>query len=135
MTSVRGASGGVRVGETGAVGGAVSGMGGGYEARLRECHAWRNDGVEFEMKKSRANGAVGRTRKRKAVHLPIVVEQDEDGVFIVSAPTVPGCRSYGYTLEEAMANIAEAARACLADLPRQSPRTMFLGIRDLQLVA
>lgn len=54
-------------------------------------------------------------RMRKRHHLPIVIEQDEDGVFIVSAPTLPGCRSYGYTLDEAMSNITEAAALCRCD--------------------
>jgi predicted RNase H-like HicB family nuclease len=49
------------------------------------------------------------------LHLPVVIEQDEDGVFIVSVPTLKGCHSYGDTIEEAMQNIAEAAALCLED--------------------
>ena len=53
-------------------------------------------------------------RKRPVrYHLPVLIEQDEDGVFIVSVPTLKGCRSYGRTLDEAMRNIAEAAALCL----------------------
>ncbi len=50
-------------------------------------------------------------------HMPVLIEQDEDNVFIVSAPTLRGCHSYGNTLEEAMENIAEAAALCLQDKP------------------
>ena len=66
------------------------------------------------------------------LHLPVVVEQDEDGVFIVSAPTFRGCRSYGRTVEEAMKNIAEAAELCLKDEPLE-PNERFVGVRDLQV--
>jgi predicted RNase H-like HicB family nuclease len=52
-----------------------------------------------------------------AIHLPVIIEQDEDGVFIVSVPTLRGCHSYGATLQEAMRNIAEAAELCLKDEP------------------
>ena len=67
-------------------------------------------------------------------HLPVLIEQDEDGVFIVSVPTLTGCRSYGRTIQEALKNIAEAAALCLQD---ESPRSQgsFIGVRDLEIVA
>jgi len=46
-------------------------------------------------------------------NFPVIVEQDEDGVFIVECPMLKGCRSYGYTIDEAMANIREAIEACM----------------------
>ncbi len=45
------------------------------------------------------------------VRFPVVVERDEDGVYIVSCPVLQGCHSYGRTLEEALANIREAIAA------------------------
>ena len=53
----------------------------------------------------------------KKAHLPILIEQDEDGFYIVSCPQFKGCRSYGQTVEEAMENIKEAIELCLEDLP------------------
>jgi antitoxin HicB len=38
----------------------------------------------------------------------IVIEQDEDGVFVASCPSLPGCHSQGATRAEAIANIHEA---------------------------
>ena len=38
----------------------------------------------------------------------VVIEQDEDGVFVASVPSLPGCHSQGKTRAEAMANIREA---------------------------
>ena len=75
-------------------------------------------------------------RKARPVshHLPVLVEQDEDGVFIVSVPTLRGCRSAGRTVDEAMANISEAAALCLED-ERPSPAAAFVGVRDLEIVA
>lgn len=81
--------------------------------------------------------STSKSRKSKRpvrYHLPVVVEQDEEGVFIVSCPTLRGCRSYGYTLEEAMKNITEAASLCLED---EAPvcNGQFIGVRDLEIVA
>jgi predicted RNase H-like HicB family nuclease len=48
---------------------------------------------------------------------PVVIEKDEDGVFIVSCPLFKGCHSYGHTIEEAMENIKEAIILCLEEEP------------------
>ena len=41
----------------------------------------------------------------KTIHLPILIEQDEDNIYIVSCPVYKGCHSYGKTIEEAINNI------------------------------
>ena len=38
----------------------------------------------------------------------IIIEQDEDGVFVVESPSLPGCISQGKTRKEAIENIQEA---------------------------
>ncbi len=40
----------------------------------------------------------------------IIVEQDEDRVYIASCPTLQGCYSQGDTVEEAIENIKDAIR-------------------------
>ncbi len=42
-----------------------------------------------------------------------VVDRDEDGVWFVECPSIPGCVSQGETKEEALANIREAIALCL----------------------
>lgn len=41
------------------------------------------------------------------------LERDEDGVWIVECPAIPGCVSQGRTREEALVNIHEAIAVCL----------------------
>ena len=48
--------------------------------------------------------------------LPILVELDEDGVFIVSCPMFKGCHSYGATIDEALDNIKEVIELCTVEL-------------------
>lgn len=68
------------------------------------------------------------------LHLPILVEMDEDGVFIVSCPTFQGCHSYGATIEEALDNIREVIEMCLEEqMPINSNR--FVGFRELEFIA
>ena len=40
----------------------------------------------------------------------IVVERDEDGIYIASCPALQGCYSQGDTYEEAMGNVRDAIR-------------------------
>lgn len=46
----------------------------------------------------------------------VLIEQDEDGVFIVEVPALPGCISEGHTKAEAIENIKEAMIAYLESL-------------------
>jgi antitoxin HicB len=38
----------------------------------------------------------------------VVIEQDEDGVFVATCPALPGCVSQGKTREEALTNMRDA---------------------------
>jgi antitoxin HicB len=44
----------------------------------------------------------------RSMKLRVVIEQDEDGVFIAECPTLPGCVSQGATRDEVLANIRDA---------------------------
>jgi len=46
----------------------------------------------------------------------VVFEQDEDGVFVATCPSLPGCISQGRTRAEAHANIQEAITGYLRSL-------------------
>ena len=40
----------------------------------------------------------------------VVIERDEDGVYIASCPALQGCYSQGDTYEEALENLKDAIR-------------------------
>ena len=46
----------------------------------------------------------------------VLIEQDEDGVYVVQVPSLPGCISQGKTRAEALSNIKEAIEAYLESL-------------------
>ncbi|MBA3016823.1 MAG: type II toxin-antitoxin system HicB family antitoxin [Proteobacteria bacterium] len=46
----------------------------------------------------------------------VLIEQDEDRVFVAEVPALPGCISQGYTREEALQNIQEAIAVYLESL-------------------
>ncbi len=46
----------------------------------------------------------------------VLIEQDEDGVFVAEVPSLPGCISQGNTRKEALRNIQEAIAVYLESL-------------------
>ncbi|MDZ7664466.1 MAG: type II toxin-antitoxin system HicB family antitoxin [Desulfotignum sp.] len=46
----------------------------------------------------------------------VLIEQDEDGVFVAEVPSLPGCISQGKTRAEALKNIQEAIEVYLESL-------------------
>ena len=70
----------------------------------------------------------------KIVHLPILVEQDEDNVYIVSCPVFKGCHSYGKTIDDALANIREVIDMCI-DEQKENVLGInrFVGFREMQV--
>ena len=48
----------------------------------------------------------------------ILIEPDEDGVFVAECPSLPGCVSQGNTRNEALANIKDAIAGYLASLKK-----------------
>lgn len=38
----------------------------------------------------------------------VTIDRDEDGVWIIECPSIPGCISQGATKEEALENIQDA---------------------------
>jgi predicted RNase H-like HicB family nuclease len=46
----------------------------------------------------------------------VLIEQDEDGVFVAEVPSLPGCVSQGETRAEALENVREAIAVYLESL-------------------
>lgn len=81
----------------------------------------------------------------KVLNFKVIVEQDEDGVFIASIPSVPGCMTQGNTYEEVIKNINEALELVLEeaknnrdyagkiDFASQSKKTGLIGIVDIPI--
>jgi predicted RNase H-like HicB family nuclease len=45
--------------------------------------------------------------------LSVTVDRDEDGIWVVECPSIPGCVSQGKTKAEALKNIKEAIALCI----------------------
>ncbi len=51
--------------------------------------------------------------KYNSLNFTVLIEQDEDGMYIAKVPDIPGCYTQGKTVEQAMERIKEAIQVCL----------------------
>lgn len=71
-------------------------------------------------------------KKQNTIHLPILIETDEDGIYIVSCPVFKGCHSYGKTIDEAIENIKEVIEMCKEE-ENSYISNHFIGFRELEV--
>jgi len=50
----------------------------------------------------------------------ILIEQDEEGIFVAECPSLPGCISQGKSRREALDNVQDAVRGYLESLKKHN---------------
>ena len=64
----------------------------------------------------------------------VYIEQDEDGVFIGSVPSVPSCYAQGKTQEEMLDNLRDVLKLCLRNTDAKVvEKTRFVGIQNVKV--
>ena len=58
----------------------------------------------------------------------VVIERDEDGIYIGEVPQLKACYSQGETIDELTKNIREVIEMCLEELGEEST-TEFIGVQ------
>ena len=69
------------------------------------------------------------------MHYRILIEQDEDGMFIAECPALPGCISEGATRSEAVENIRDAIEGYITSLKKHNEPIPSPIIEELVEVA
>ena len=67
---------------------------------------------------------------RKQSDYYVVIERDEDGIYVGEVPQLRGCYSQGKTIDELIANIREVIELCLeSDLDANLGPVEFVGVQ------
>lgn len=77
----------------------------------------------------------------KELQFKVLIEQDEDGLYVASVPELPGCYTQGKTLEEVRKRIKEAIALVLESdkdikeekLESPHPYPYFFGIEEITI--
>ena len=73
----------------------------------------------------------------KKYHFSVLIEQDEDGIYVATVPQLRGCHTQAKTLEELYPRIKEAVELCL-EVQQQEDRTepeqmSFVGAQQIEV--
>lgn len=68
---------------------------------------------------------------KRDVHM--VIERDEDGWFVGSVPSLPGCHTQARTLDELAVRMREAIEAYLAASGEDTVLSEFVGVQRLSV--
>lgn len=70
----------------------------------------------------------------KTTQFTVYIEQDEDGIFIGSIPSVPSCYAEGKTQPEMLKNLSAVLKLCLRNTDKKAiQKNRFVGIQNLEL--
>jgi predicted RNase H-like HicB family nuclease len=67
---------------------------------------------------------------------PIIIEQDEDGIYIASVPSLAGCHTQAKTLDELMERIKEAIQLYIEteNISEEEIRSMnLIGLQEIEV--
>jgi len=74
----------------------------------------------------------------KVLNYRVIIEQDEDGVFVASVPAIQGCYTEGDTFEEALENAKDVIKLHLEARKEKGVfpddnKTEFVGVKDVSI--
>ncbi len=65
----------------------------------------------------------------------VLIEQDEDGIYVAKVPDIPGCYTQGKTIEQVMEKIWEAIQVCLESETEELTPLKFVGLQQVEMKA
>ena len=72
--------------------------------------------------------------KRQVHNFIVLIEKDENGVYVVTVPDIQGCYTQGKTVAQALDRVKEAIEVCLeADKEEINPME-FVGVQQVQVL-
>ena len=63
----------------------------------------------------------------------VTIDRDEDGMFVIEYPSIPGCISQGKTEQDAMINIKDAIKQCL-EVRSEKGMPLTVSMREVEVL-
>ena len=71
--------------------------------------------------------------EKEILDFTVLIEQDEDGIYIAKVPEIVGCHTQGKDIEEVLKRIKEAIEVCLEGDKEEVVPLKFIGIQKVQV--
>ena len=69
----------------------------------------------------------------KKYNFTILIEKDEDGIYVASVPALRGCHTQANTVEELLSRIKEAIELCLDVEREEVMQNEFIGVQQVEV--
>ncbi len=69
----------------------------------------------------------------KKYNFTILIEKDEDGIYVASVPALRGCHTQANTVEELLPRIKEAIELCLDVEREEVMQNEFIGVQQVEV--
>ena len=69
----------------------------------------------------------------KKYQFPVLIEQDEDGMFVGTVPDLRGCHSQARNLSELERRLRAAIKLCLSVEKTHFVQNRFIGVHQLEI--
>jgi predicted RNase H-like HicB family nuclease len=63
----------------------------------------------------------------------VIIEKDEEGWYVATAPDIPGCYTQGKTIPQVLERIKEAIEVCIEADGEEMKPLKFVGIQRVSL--
>ena len=71
--------------------------------------------------------------ENKILNFTVIIEQDEDGIYVAKVPDIPGCYTQGKSVEQVMERIKEAIQVCLESEDEEPMPLKFIGLQQVEV--
>ena len=71
--------------------------------------------------------------QKKVRNFTVLIEQDEDGIYVAKIPGIPGCYTQGKTIQQAMERVKEAIQVCLEADKEERHQMKFIGLQHIEV--
>ena len=71
----------------------------------------------------------------KKYNFTVVIERDEDGMYVAEVPDLKGCYTQGATLEEVLKDIKEVIELCLETQKQEIHSLELIGVQKIEVSA
>jgi len=73
--------------------------------------------------------------EKKIMDFTVLIEQDEDGMYVATASNIQGCHTQGKTITQVLDRIKEAIEVCLEAEKEEIQPLKFIGVQKIQVKA
>jgi predicted RNase H-like HicB family nuclease len=71
-------------------------------------------------------------------NFPVLIEQDEDGMYVATVPDLKGCHTQAKTMEKLLSRVKEAIDLCV-EVEKEKfgklPQMKFIGLQQIEVPA